>query len=140
MRKTLSLLAIIATLALCSCGDDEENYGFIKNATFDTSLMFGRWDVEYMDEPNGSSYWAELKDIRMTFGKDGTFNIKYSTNNYEEYEITAKYTVEGDVITLDLDPAVTITLVRLDEYDIYFWISYFSDGNKYGVYCKGEKR
>jgi len=144
MRKILSLsiLAALVCGLAASCGsDEEENYSFIENATFDTSFLLGRWDVEYMEEPNYSSYWYGLEDIRMTFGKDGTFTAKYSTSEYEYIETTTKYTVKGDVITLDLDPTVTITPVSMDEYDVYFWMSYRDDnGNGHSVHCKGKKR
>lgn len=144
MKKLL--LIAIQVVIFCglfySCeGDEEVSYDFIENATFDTSLMFGRWDVEYIDVPSQGSIWNDFTDIRMTFNKDGTFTIKFSTSEYEENTITSEYKVKGDVITLDLDTIVTIELVNMDEYDVYFWMKYYSGNGSYSsMYCKGGKR
>lgn len=142
MRKILSLIALIVFFAFygCSSSNDEEDYDFIENATFDTSLLFGRWDVEYIETPYELSYWYDLKDIRLTFSKDGTFNAKYSNTYYDEYEITSKYSIKGEIITLDTDPIITIEPTKMDDYDVYFLAKYNTDNMTYAVYCKGKKR
>lgn len=144
MKKKLLLFVVAilsaTSLTLSSCGsDDDDTLSFVQNASFDANLLFGRWDIEYRDEPSKKSFWYDLKDIRMTFSKDGTFNVKYETNEYEDCYLTTTYRISGDTITIGGN--ITITIESIDEYDVYFLAKYNNDnGYTDTMYCKGKKR
>lgn len=113
-------LCVVMAIAFTSCSDDDDEP--------DNKSIAGTWILSEQESNGG--YWY----CQYNFNSNGTFEGKDWSSKSQEptnYEFTGKWTISGDLLTLDFD-------VEPDEEDDIRTFRFTISGNNLTIYDYSE--